>query len=99
MLVKCIPILEYGRHFRPSLQHDINCVNFSGLSDMQSQIFYCLNMSIDDLQRLSGGVHEYVKQHIEPVVTVERLRRMSGNVINLFFNAEELSIIKLTPYG
>jgi hypothetical protein len=64
MSVGTIPILQYAEYFHPPLQHNLNCITFSGEADLLKGIAYILSLSQDKIRAMRKAVIAYYEQYL-----------------------------------
>lgn len=90
MAVGTIPIIEYGEMFYPPLEHEKNCIMFSGEADFIRKIEECKQM---DVTALRQGVIDYYETYLAPEAAIRNLTARPFS--KLYLNAEHLSVIAL----
>lgn len=94
MNMKVIPIIEYFDWFSPKLLHFENCISFKNKEELITRIDQVLKMNDDIISEIRKNVYDYYLNNLEPSSFLKKVNLIQEKNIELFFNAEELSLKK-----
>ncbi len=92
MSVGAIPILQYAEYFHPPLQHDLNCITFSGEADLLDRIAYVRSLGEDKIRAMRRAVVAYYEQYLRHDTAANLIRRLpdGSHAFLAFHSADEL---------
>ncbi|MBD0256893.1 MAG: hypothetical protein ICV83_14335 [Cytophagales bacterium] len=88
MSVGAIPILQYAEYFHPPLQHDLNCITFSGEADLLQRIDYILSLGKDKIRAMRQAVVAYYEQYLRHDAAANVIRRLPDGSHKAYFYNE-----------
>ncbi len=94
MAVGCIPILEYPEMFNPPLEDGVNCIAFSGTTNLCDRIREIVNQRRPSLTMRREAI-KYYEAHLEPGAVIAELVRRLPELKLIRVNAEHLSLDEL----
>ncbi|XLS28018.1 hypothetical protein ACJD0Z_12500 [Flavobacteriaceae bacterium M23B6Z8] len=87
MAVGTVPILEYPEYFHPPLEHELNCIVYSGLSDLYLKVQEVLAMKEEEIATLKQNAISYYETYLAPEKWISDLLNASDEKTDLIVNA------------
>jgi hypothetical protein len=94
MAVGCIPIIQDESLFQPSLEHNVNCLIFSTLSDLKNVIDSLLKMDENQISTMRNNVIDYYESYLNPSSQIENFmqsKKKNIKMIGGFYSVELLN--------
>lgn len=88
MSVGAIPVLQYAEYFHPPLQHDVNCITFSGEADLLDRIAYIRSLGEDKIVAMRRAVVAYYEQYLRHDAAANLVRRLPDGSHEVYFYNE-----------
>jgi hypothetical protein len=95
MSAGCTPILHitYANLFRPVLQHNLNCLVYETLEELDKILYELSNIEKKQIINLRKNVVAYYNEYLAPTAVVKKIKE--NDFSKIYIQAEERSIYEL----